>query len=334
MQINAYCLGWHVTKSDAFRDILVDPLSPFANIRLTVWGGKQLPNKASKTQDKPIIFCMLPPPADILHNPYLKIVWIPMWDQAQSYDEKWWGSLPKNVYVVAFSDVIYQKSVRAGLKTLKLKYYKNPNDFRPVSWKNGNIVFYWNRTGLIDQDFLEKLCTAVDAKKLLFRSQVDPRIDKKFYYKLPRKLNETEVVNVMADSREDYLKMIEPANIFISPRAREGAGMTFLEAMARGCAVIANNEPTMNEYIIQNKNSLLLDYSGDERISKIIRHIGRSKAKAKAPIHQLSHESQNWHKLAKINFRKLGDNARQDSQKGYDEWIESIPGYAEFVLNW
>jgi len=331
MKINAYCLDWHVANSAAFVDLLVDPLEPYIGINLKVWDGERIPKETEKKT--PLIFCMLPPSETVLKNYKGKIVWIPMWDQAQGYDKKWWNNLPTNLSIVAFSDVVCQKATQAGLKTLRLKYYKNPKSFKPVSWERGNIVFYWNRTGLIDQTFLEKLCSSIGATELLFRSHLDPRIDKKFYYQMLEKIGNTEVVDINVDSRGSYLRAIEPANIFIAPRAREGVGMTFLEAMARGCAVIANNESTMNEYIFQNKNGLLLDYPESHRASKLTEFISTKRSEVKPPIHHLSRENQDWQEIAKINFRRLGDKARLDSQKGYERWIKSIPKYAEFILS-
>ena len=51
--------------------------------------------------------------------------------------------------------------------------------------------------------------------------------------------------------------------VFIAPRLAEGIGMSFLEAMAMGCAVIAQDDATMNEYIVHGKTGILVDWSKD-----------------------------------------------------------------------
>ena len=59
------------------------------------------------------------------------------------------------------------------------------------------------------------------------------------------------------DARQDYLKYLNQANIFIAPRAAEGVGLSFVEALARGCAVFAYDAPTMNEYITHKADGFL-----------------------------------------------------------------------------
>jgi hypothetical protein len=61
--------------------------------------------------------------------------------------------------------------------------------------------------------------------------------------------------------REAYLRSLAGFNVYIAPRRHEGIGMAFLEAMAMGMCVVAENHPTANEYILSGKNGVL--YGGD-----------------------------------------------------------------------
>ena len=78
------------------------------------------------------------------------------------------------------------------------------------------------------------------------------------------------------DTREEMLELIREKAIYVAPREYEGIGMSFLEAMAMGKLVVANNQPTMNEYIENGKTGLLfdwqnpqpLDFSQREKIQK------------------------------------------------------------------
>lgn len=326
LEISAFCLDWHVSKSGAFIDMLVEPLMPYADIRLKAWDGKNLPKSA--LNESLVIFCMLPPSAEFLKKFRGKIVWLPMWDQAQGYDQDWWNKLPENLHVVAFSDPINEKATKAGLPTINLRYFKNPNLFKPPNW-NSTVVLYWNRTGLVGPEFLENFCRSVIAKKLLFLGDIDPRIDKEKFYELPSELGSTKVESLSLSSRDEYLGAAEKANIFIAPRASEGVGMSFLEAMARGSAVVAYDAPTMNEYIHDGHNGLLLRNQSLGWFDKLTR--SKRPDSPSGDIYYLSN-NQDWGKISRIDFKAMGSAARNDHIKGFRTWQKMIPEYAQFVL--
>jgi hypothetical protein len=78
-------------------------------------------------------------------------------------------------------------------------------------------------------------------------------------------------------SHAEHLKRIAESQIFIAPRRFEGIGMAFLEAMAMGCVVVAENQATANEYILHGSTGLL--YAGDGE--KVRRPSGISPAELK-----------------------------------------------------
>lgn len=328
MTISALCLDWHIKQSDAFIDMLTGPLSGYADVKLQAWDGESYPKKLLK--DPVVIFCMLPPTEEFLKAYKGRAVWLPMWDQAQSYDQDWWDGLPKNLHVVAFSEQIVKKASAANLPLLKLRYFKDPDDFKPVSWDRGLVVFYWNRAGLIGPEFLKELCLSVEPRKLIFLSDIDPRIDKEKSYSLPGRIGKTSVVNLKHSSRKSYLEAVNEANIFIAPRASEGVGMTFLEAMAKGCCVIAYDAPTMNEYIKDGGNGLLLR---NEPLRLIHRITGKKPVDAPSGEKYYLKTPQDWSRIKKTDFQALGTQARANHITGYRTWQEQIPGYAEFVLD-
>jgi len=59
--------------------------------------------------------------------------------------------------------------------------------------------------------------------------------------------------------REQYLKDLVKHNVYVAPRRFEGIGMSFLEAMAMGMCVVAENQPTANEYIVSGQNGILFE---------------------------------------------------------------------------
>ena len=331
-QITSYCLDWHTTNSDAFKDMLVEPLKPFADIKLTAWDGEHI---TAKTDPKsPLIFSMLPPPSALLKEKGRRLVWLPMWDQAQGYDQDWWNKLPKSLRIVAFSDVVYKKAVAAGLPVLRITYYKDPSKFEPVSWKNGRIVFYWNRVGMIGPEFLENLCKTIRPKELLFLGKNDPRIEENKFYNLPKQIGSTKVKMIEAADRETFLSKTSSANILIAPRLTEGVGMTFLESMARGGVVFANNAPTMNEYIQHGKNGILLDNTYHSTSDKIKARLHKTSLDNNNDAPYLLSAKQPWSKMKHLDFKKIGDRALADHIAGYKVWQNDIKGYADFVLNW
>lgn len=327
-KIAAYCMDWHLNKSDAFKDLLTNALKGRLDIALTdieKWrftGSKQ-----------PDIFCQVMPPDELLNNPEAKVVWLPMWDSVVFETQEWWNNLPKHLRVVCFSEAVYDKASRAGLATINLKFYKNPDDFEPAQWKNRRI-FYWNRTGLVGPQFLHKLCTALQAEEIIFRPDLDPGASKKLYYELPSRLGDTSVKVIHEMDRDSHLKTVKDSNIYLAPRAAEGAGMTFIEAMSRGAAVLAYNASTMNEYIRHRQNGFLFNNLAPRRIDKrTIRVAKRLVGRQTGPRYALSLD-QRWSDMAKIDWENLGATALQDSQKGYTEWCESLDAYSNFLTAW
>ena len=59
--------------------------------------------------------------------------------------------------------------------------------------------------------------------------------------------------------KDDYVKALADCQVFLAPRRTEGIGMSFLEAMALGLAVVAPDGATMNEYIQHGVNGFLYD---------------------------------------------------------------------------
>jgi glycosyltransferase involved in cell wall biosynthesis len=323
----APCLDFHIASSDAFRDLLVDPLADAADIRLTAWDGRTAPKN---TGTNPLIYCMLPPPDELLRDKDLEAIWIPMWDQAQGYDDDWWSALPKGLRIVAFSDTVRAKASAAGLNVLRLRYYKDPDALPAAEWNQGNVLFYWNRVGMAGPDFIANACAALNVTTLLFKPDIDPRIEPNKSYELPEKLGATKVEIIRPTAkRQDFLRSIESANMVLSPRLTEGAGMVFLEAMARGCGVIAHDAPTMNEYITHGRNGILVANGYRSAGDTLRGKLGKPVERSHAPF--LLSDYQPWRTIGRLDPAKLGGRARQDSIAGFAAWKESLRVYSEFI---
>ncbi len=320
--IVAYCMEWHLTGSDAFRKILVEALADEVEVVLRPWDGERL--EEALRPDEPTIFCQMPPPASVLRQPSGRVVWIPMWDQIRIRGEGWWQSLPSWLRVVAFSSEVARWARAAELPTLRLRYFANPSEALAARWDEGRIVSYWNRTGMIGPRFLEKLCAAIGARELIFRGRIDPFISAEAAYSLPGRVGGAAVMRIDSDARDDFIQATERANVVVAPRITEGVGLILLEAMARGCCVIAYDGPTMNEYVISGRNGILLR---NPRWSRVVFNRRWSRPDEYALTHH-----RRWRRVGSLDLRELGDRARSEHAEGHREWLASLSGYRDFVL--
>lgn len=342
--ITAYCLEWQI-KGGSARDLVVEPLKPFINVQLKAWDGVRWPGNYAhaRRNELPIIFSHLLPPMDLLTDDKVKLVWLPMWDHVRGYSQEWWDSLPKTLRIVAFSQAVADKARKAGLATLQLRYFKNPGMFSPVQWTEGYNILYWNRIGMVGPQFLKKMCSILKVNKLIFRQQIDPRISERFAYALPARLGKTRIEKLPGFiPRSEYLRILSRVNIFLAPRLYEGVGLSFIEALAQGCAVFSFNAPTMNEYITSGKDGYLFQsFRASKMVSYAVhgkRLVGRVLVRAgvqqgirfQYPVTTY----QNWNAISTLDLEKLGQAARKSHQIGFDEWRQGALEYANFVLKW
>jgi glycosyltransferase involved in cell wall biosynthesis len=321
--MRAFCMYWHINMSDAFREFLVKPLSPWVSIELTPWDGEKVFSelKAGET----IAFCQLPPPQEILDSASkYSITWLPMWDHAKGYSQQWWNGLPKTIKVVAFSREVADKAKTAGLPLIELQYFINPLLHPRANWEKERVLLYWNRTGMIGPKLLRRLCDSLSVDRLLFLPTLDPYIPEDRFYILPRKLGRTEVEVIRHTNREEFLARTSSANIFIAPRISEGVGISFLEKMAKGAAVFAFKAPTMSEYILDGKNGY---YFSDKQPTKSL----HERLTGKSLPYTLSERSQDWKRITALDLKALGDRAREDHVIGYRRWQKSISTFADFI---
>jgi len=326
MRVKAYCMDWHLSKSGAFHDLIIDPLQSRLDIELTDI------KKWHPSPDVPQVFCQVAPPNALLENPRAKVVWVPMWDNVYGNTREWWRALPKHLRVVCFSKAAYEQAKAAGLPAIHLTYFKNPKSFKPVTW-DGITIHYWNRTGLIGPQFLEKLCSSINADRLIFRPDIDPGVSQVMHYELPRKLGRSVVETVHELDKQEYLGVAQRANIYVAPRIVEGVGMTFVEAMARGAAVIAFDAPTMNEYLAHSRTGYLCDNLYSRQLITRTRNRARKLLLNQRLPYQLS-DYQPWDKIKRLDWRAIGQRARAESQLGYQNWLNDLDSYYQFLTKW
>jgi hypothetical protein len=342
-KIYTFVHNYHIDYSKSHLPLIGNPLSKYCDMVINGWDGNRLNIKSEsylKNADK-IIFHQLPPQGYILGQPKMKIIWIPMWDSIRTKSLKWWYTLPKTLRVVAFCDNVYDLAMKAGLPAIKLKLFVKPDKTGTTDISKKRALFYWNRTGTFQRDFIEKLCDCLRVDKLLFQYQIDPGVPREHAYRLPRRLKGTEVEEVGSNLPSDrYSKITKQANIYLAPRMYEGVGLTFIEALSRGCAVFGMNNPTMNEYITNSKDGYL--FSNPPKDNSFTNNMVKNFKKLylyifnlpKEPFTQKPSINQNWNEISKLDLNMISQMAYERSKTGFIRWQKDIPKFADFVLNW
>lgn len=184
------------------------------------------------------------------------------------YDNEWasywqWKRIAwSGMGVISFCDKVTEHARRCGVTNiLDVRYFPDP-DSLPKEKGDPKRVFLWER-GEITQSVVEKLFPPSDG----------------YVFDVKRADEFLE--------RDDYLARIAKCGIVIAPRRKEGIGMAFLEAMAMGKCVVANDDATMNEYIEDGENGILFS-SGEaqpvsaESVSRVIAGVGASAVRLRA----------------------------------------------------
>lgn len=342
--VTAYCFAWHITTSPAFRHLVAEPLAPFLTVQFVATSDFMKDTDAPLPATQPVIFCQRPPFPRWLADEHARIVWIPMWDLAQEYPQPWWNALPKTLRIVALSNAVAERAQAAGLPTLHLHYAQDPAAFPAVDWQTKRTLMYWNRTGLVSPRAIRRLCEIFDVRQVLFRDTLDPYIPGSAAYRLPHRMG-----NVVVETfsgfvpYEDYLALLARTQIYVAPRASEGVGMAFLEAMASGCAVLAADAPTMNERIRHAHTGLLLpfDHEAHEinqrlRTFKRQRFLKRWRHRLFGPSfrHPITEAEIDLACSEPLDLEAIGCAARQSLTIEHETWKSRLAEYAQFILEW
>ncbi len=218
------------------------------------------------------------------------LIFCPMYDSYGLMDISFWNNYD-NLKIINFSKVLHNKLKRWGFNSIYLQYFPKPPKFNPGE---KNTAFFWQRMTEINIHTVVKLLGNQHIK-LHIHKAVDPTHE----FIQPSKVQEGNFDIKYSDwfeNRSDMDKVMSSKAIYISPRIYEGIGLSFLEAMAKGKAVIAQNSPTMNEYIKNNKNGYLYDLSNPTTID--FSHIDKIQKNAYKYM-------QNGYKRWELNKRKI-----------------------------
>jgi FkbM family methyltransferase len=325
MKVHAYLLDWHRSLSPAFHEIFINHLQGHAEVREVAWDGKSImPEWLEPGPEDVFAFCQKRPPAQVFASrPDAKVIWLPMWNNVQRMTASDWASIPKTIRILAYTPLISERSIAAGLPTLLVRYAPDPGRFPETVWSEGRILYYWNRVGLVRKDTLIRLCKELQIRKLLFRPFLDPGIPQELGYDVTTREAGFEVETVpFFDSPAEANAFTSRANVVIAPRPSEGVGLAFLEAMAAGKAVLSVNRPTMSEYIEHGRTGILL------KAKKIWWSNGTPMLSTRVSGRQ------DWSAVKGADLEAIGRNARKAMSDCQRVWQDDVVAIRKFVLDW
>jgi hypothetical protein len=208
--------------------------------------------------DVVVFWQALPSPIDLfrLETP---AVWIPMYDDVARRSTAFWRVMSATgLRVVSLCGALSQIAARFGLPLSEYRYYPDPSSLRHAGHLQGRLrVLVWDR-GDIGIDQLRRLMLPTAVESTCLRLAADPGLRPTMPTAADKEAYRIRILPGLL-SREEHLRLLSAADVFLAPRRTEGIGLSFLEAMAMGLAVIAPDRPTMNEYIEHGVNGYLYD---------------------------------------------------------------------------
>lgn len=226
------------------------------------------------------------------------LIWAPMFDAAIWYSISFWAQLTElPIKIVSFSKALTTITQRFALDIYEVTFYLNPEQFSVVQRRQRN-VFFWQRTNFTFKH-VKQLLGDQSINRLILKVDPDPCYEA--VYPTTEEIERYNITLVKgAMTKEQYMQLLQQSSIFIAPRKYEGIGMSFIEAMTMGVAVIAMNHPTMNEYIFNQHNGYLFN---ERKLSSI----------------DLS------------SYYEIGKQARLSCEQGYHQWLTNQSRLLDFI---
>lgn len=185
---------------------------------------------------------------------FCPVLVFPMNDLTRMTPDAYLASL-RNVEWISFSRALHQRLAGLGLSSRYVQYAPDPAGFPEVSWEHGPRAYFWERSPEdLDVRAAGEILRSLDVENFKVRQTKDPLLTSSEQGQDKSRLEDWQ-------AREEYLRSLAGSNVYVAPRRHEGIGMAFLEAMAMGMCVVAENHPTANEYILSGRNGIL--YGGD-----------------------------------------------------------------------
>lgn len=195
-----------------------------------------------------------------------KVLIVPMYDGTGEMPLIHWLSMRDGLFL-NFSEVLHKTHVGLGLQSSYTRYYPNPTDYPRFSSSsnNGNSLFFWERqpTSGFSVDWLAYQLNRQNfsPKEIHIHQSPDPGQYAKRHSSLIEDIfpGKNITTSTWYENKNEFLRNLSKFGIYVAPRKAEGIGFSFIDAMACGMVVMAHDKPTMNEYVLNDKNGIIFD---------------------------------------------------------------------------
>ncbi|MEA5411690.1 glycosyltransferase [Synechococcus sp. BA-120 BA3] len=199
--------------------------------------------------------------------------------------------------VLSFSSAIHAIATSNGIASMHCQYMP-PSTGRSLrvhrhDAKDSLRVFFWaRRPSEISIDMVGRLlCDHQTNLSLHVHLSADPGEVETSDEDVRSTFPECQSLTISRwfESKEEIMRIIHDCDVYIAPRLEEGIGQSFLEALSGGLCVVAPNNGTMNEYLVDGVNGML--YNPCEPKPLLLTNIGRIRENAHQTAEQLV---KNW----------------------------------------
>jgi hypothetical protein len=227
------------------------------------------------------------------------VVLVPMYDNCPKDRASW--EIYRDCKILCFCSALADLLSGFGLSVLTARYYPPVPD-TGADWNGDGLrAFFWPRSPDLNWSHVRSLVEGTTWSRI--HLHVTNNLGE-----VPLDLTEEEARRLPVtrsswfSSPDEYARVLREHQVFFAPRRYEGIGMSFLEAMSIGMAVIAPDRATMNEYIRSGTSGYLYDPD--------------------APVAPPWEQARAW-----------GDEARRQCIRGREAWVRSIPEIRDFLLS-
>ena len=195
------------------------------------------------------------------------LIYVPMYDGFVFCREKL--AQLKNVKLINFCRYLHKQALAFGFKSFYIQYYPEPQFNQNENPATRDKLFYWQRRNTSFSQILKCLPPKISdlgCKKTILHSVTDG--DNELFIKPTNEEIKNYNIEITSwfENKTDLLDILDTTKYYIAPRKQEGIGLSFLDAMSRGCVIIAHNDRTMNEYIKNGYNGYLIDFERPKKI--------------------------------------------------------------------
>lgn len=205
--------------------------------------------------DRVVFFQRLPLFKQLKAIPIYKIILVPMYDEARNYNRqiiRTWAPFK----IISFCRSMHEDLTSWGFNSKYVQYFPKPMVDAPLPVDTPKAFFWRRESSYINEAIPDAVINTLlrgTGMKLHYHSEISGSSGGHACADMVASQS-----SWMAN-KEELTTLMRACSLYIAPRESEGIGMSFLDAMANGLAVVGANNPTMNEYITHGVNGYLFD---------------------------------------------------------------------------